>query len=167
MLSDALFETKLKTFLRRLDAVKWLSAAGAPATDVVVATSLSDGLFGHGPEPYPVCSTATHRLEDVAVVEISNVRLTEVFQRVSAHIGASVWDALGRYVEQSINNESGEDDAAAIDAIDQIKRDVCWAAIEYILDRHEFFSMLLEWYERGRFPCSWSGTVESGRLVVV
>lgn len=44
-----------------------------------------------------------------------------------------------------------------------VKRDLGWAALERAIGEPEFFASLLPVYDRGRWPCGWSGVYPAGR----
>lgn len=52
-------------------------------------------------------------------------------------------------------------------AAEALKRDLAWAACELLAGAPGFFTNLLPWYDRGRWPIGWDGEYPAGRLRVL
>lgn len=53
------------------------------------------------------------------------------------------------------------------DAAEAVVRDLGWAACELLAGEPGFFTSLLPWYDRGRWPIGWDGEYPAGRLRVL
>ncbi len=149
-----------------LAALPWLAHAGTSVRGARRARSLSHAKFGPWPEAYRVWSRHSHALEKRALPLIGDPAIGTIFTGVVRAIAKPVWAGLGRYVELN-GDDDGSEAAAAIDILYDIERDVAWAMVERRIERPGFFTMLFDWYERGRWPCAWVGRYPAGRLVVL
>lgn len=115
----------------------------------------------------------THVLEQRAQQTLGDAIIDDVFAAVSARIGERVWAGISAYVERMTTRDPEFDSAGvnagiAIDVLQAVKRDVAWAVVEQQLASEGFFSDLLQWYARGRWPCGWiDGSPPQGRVLVV
>lgn len=53
------------------------------------------------------------------------------------------------------------------DAAHAVKRDLAWAACERATGEPGFFSGLLPWYDRGRWPVGWAGAYPAGHVTII
>ena len=53
------------------------------------------------------------------------------------------------------------------EAANSVKRDLAWAATERAIGEPAFFSDLLAWYDRGRWPVGWVGMHPAGHVRVL
>lgn len=96
--------------------------------------------------------------------KIGDDAIDDAFETVSAAIGDTVWEKFGEFIaRQRLDNEL----AVCDELFDRIERDMAWACVEKILDMPGFFTMLVEIYKEGYFPCSWNGEYPSGQAVVL
>jgi hypothetical protein len=113
-------------------------------------------------------SKRTHELEDQAGRHLTDSEIDRIFDEVSSTIDENLrrFDPLVQYFA----NYFPDGDPRRIEDERQIahsvKRDLAWAAVEQAIERVGFFSQLLPWYDRGRWPCSWMGTYPSGHVLV-
>lgn len=58
-------------------------------------------------------------------------------------------------------------DGWALEAASAATDDLAWAACELLAGEPGFFTSLLPWYNRGRWPIGWEGEYPAGRLRVL
>lgn len=103
-------------------------------------------------------------LENIAIEQIGNSRIDEIFSLVSSEIGNIIWQRWGEFIDKwHLEYETGLDN----EMMDMVKRDMSWACIERILNKQGFFNELLKIYKTGYFPCSWLGDYPNGKAVVL
>jgi hypothetical protein len=158
-------ESRLREFLRSIENVDWLGSATEPSPDVVVCSDFTDAWDVW--RRADVWAGQTHSLERRARESIGEKSIDDVFEVVSEYIRESVWQGIGRYLEAHVRQGNISDEGLSYDVLEDIKRDVSWAAIEALLDEQSFFHRLLAWYRQGRWPCGWNGDFPAGSLVVL
>ena len=166
------WHTSLDRFIETVKDIPWLSHSGEDCVDAIVAEGFQDAWIGWNGETYNVWGHHTHLLETRAQTILGDAVIDEVFSSVSKALEKNVYDGIGDYFERQ--RERDEDyDAAGVNSslypevMDSILRDMCWAAVEHILNEHDFFTMLIEWYRKGRWPCSWDGEYPVGKIVIL
>jgi hypothetical protein len=167
----------LDEFLDRVGRFRWFAAAGRPCAKAHVASDLSDAVHGHwrgwGPKSHSIWSKASHALERKARRREGDSWIDGVFVRVGESTGRSVARGMRDYLDRMARRHPRYDPAGvyasiAIDVPDRVLSDVAWAAVEVLLGSPAFFSELLSWHERGRWPCGWRGGVPpKGRIVIL
>lgn len=114
-------------------------------------------------------SLRTHEVESAALKCLDDSEIDAVFDTVASVIDEDLtrFDPLVMYYGLYLSD--GDPDRIAIEreSAHNIKRDFAWAAIEAVAGQQLFFSSLLEWYSRGRWPCGWAGSYPSGHIVVL
>jgi hypothetical protein len=114
-------------------------------------------------------SQRTHEAEALARIHLSDSEIDRIFDEVAAVIDEDLrrFDALIAYFAQFFpDGDPGriEDERQTAHGV---KRDLAWAAIERSVGEPGFFSALLCWYERGRWPCRWAGEFPAGHVMVL
>lgn len=142
----------------------WFAHAGEPRAGARVARDLShawDGYWnGWNTRSRERWLRASRALERAARRTLGDDGIEETFATVAASLGPPIWDALGAYLERASKkrpDRTGVHGAIAIDLLEEVKRDLAWAAIEASLEQSGFFSDLLPWYREGRRLCGWIG----------
>lgn len=165
----------LDLFLREVEAYPWLRSAGRRCAGAQVAKSLSHGHEG-GPwaeASERLWSRTSRQLERRARRKRTDAWIGAVFENVAAVVGPAAWTGLGDYLERGQRRSrsfdpDGLQSAVALEALEAVKRDVAWAAVERLLGVDGFFTGLLGWYAQGRWPCGWrGGSPPRGQVVVV
>jgi hypothetical protein len=108
-----------------------------------------------------------NRLEKFAVAEIGEPGIDAVFEAVSSHIESPLMSAMERYFDKRSTDKSNADHGLWPQWLDAIKRDLCWAAVEAVLNRPGFFTALLCYYRAGRWPCAWEDGDRGKRVVLL
>jgi hypothetical protein len=128
-----------------------------------------------GPSSAPVYldvafwSERTHEIEARALRHLTDAEIDEIIDEVAAVIDENLlrFDPLVAYYGRFFpDGDVGriEDERQAAHSV---KRDLAWAAIERAIGDAGFFTDLLAWYERGRWPVGWAGNYPSGHLSVL
>lgn len=114
-------------------------------------------------------SLRTHETEALALRHMPDAHIDVVFEAVTTVIDADLnrFDPLIVYYGQF----APAGDEARIEwereAAGALKRDLAWAACELLVEKPGFFTNLLPWYDRGRWPIGWDGEYPAGRLRVL
>jgi hypothetical protein len=114
-------------------------------------------------------SERTHEVESRARRHLTDAEIDTIIDEVAAVIVEDLlrFDPLiayyGRYFPAGDVGRI-EDERQAAHAI---KRDLAWAATERAIGEPGFFSDLLEWYDRGRWPVGWAGKFPAGHVRVL
>lgn len=128
-----------------------------------------------GPSDEPVFldagfwSERTHEAEAAARRHLTDPEIDGIIDAVAAVIDENLrrFDPLVAYYGQF----APDGDPARVDwereAAHSVKRDLAWAACERATGEPGFFSELLPWYERGRWPVGWAGAYPAGHVRVV
>lgn len=106
-------------------------------------------------------SRRTHEIEARAREHLTDPEIDPTFNEVAAVIDENLgrFDPLIAYFARFFPDghpERIEDE-----------RDTAWAAVERAIGEPGFFTALLPWYERGRWPCDWSGEYRAGHVLVL
>lgn len=154
----------IEDFLSEMHSINWFEHSGCPNENYYMVFSLYEACDKWGEQSFAVWESQICALEDIAIEKMGDDVIDEVFDTVSAAIGDIVWEKFGAYIDrQHLEEES----AVSFELFDDIKRDIAWGCIEKILDISGFFTMLIEIYKKGYFPCSWVGIYHSGQVVVL
>jgi len=114
-------------------------------------------------------SARTHEAEARARQHLTDPEIDAVIDAVAGVIDEDLlrFDPLiayyGRYFPDGDPGRIEDERQAA----HSVKRDLAWAAIERATGEPGYFSGLLGWYDRGRWPCDWKGTFPVGHLRVL
>jgi len=171
VLSDTL-QSQLDAFLTRIGPIDWLAHAGEPHPTLTVAADLASAYDSYGAGYHHVWSAQTVALEQIAQQRLGDRIIDETFDLISQTMHQSLYDRLERYFDRQLLttpqfDASGANAGVVPEVLDQIKRDLAWAAIEHLIDQPGFFTDLLVWYAAGRWPCSWIGAYPDGQIVVL
>jgi hypothetical protein len=114
-------------------------------------------------------SERTHELETIARACLSDSEIDFIFDAVAAVIDENLrrFDPLVAYYAGFFSIGDPQRLDAEREAAHSAKRDLAWAAIERVVARPGFFTDLLAWYERGRWPCDWSGDYPDGHVLAL
>lgn len=114
-------------------------------------------------------SERTHEAEASARRHLTDPEMDSIFDEVAAVIDEDLLRfnplvaCYGRFFPDGDPGRIEDERVAA----HSLKRDLAWAAIERAIGKPAFFSGLVEWYERGRWPCRWKGQYPAGHLRVL
>jgi hypothetical protein len=157
---------KLQEFVQSLAEMPWLSHTGEPCPDALVVSSIAEGWDDWNDQMMTVWRPRSAALEEIARTVMGEPGIDEVFADVAGVAGPGIEVALGRHFDRHPNS-SDSDLGLWPDVLETMKRDIAWAAVEAVLGRPGFFSSILPYYRRGRWPCAWSGEYPEGRIVVL
>ncbi len=114
-------------------------------------------------------SKRTHEAEARAQKHLTDAEIDSIIDEVAAVIDENLlrFDPLVAYYGRFFpDGDAGriEDER---EAAYSVKRDLAWAATERAVGDTGFFSGLLEWYDRGRWPVGWAGKYPAGHIRVL
>ncbi len=109
----------------------------------------------------------TRALEAIAVEELGEDGVDSIFDTVSRELDAPLCLAMETYFDTRSTDKLNADRGLWPEWLDSMKRDLCWAAIESVLDRPGLFTNLLPYYRAGRWPCAWEDGDMSKRVVLL
>ena len=114
-------------------------------------------------------SERTREIEAEARQHLTDPEIDRIFDDVAAIIDEDLrrFDPLLAYYGRSAPDGDPDRIEDERQAAHSVKRDLAWAAVELSIGRIGFFSKLLPWYDRGRWPCSWAGPYPGGYLLVL
>lgn len=160
-----MYTEKINAFVDDVKNINWFKRCGIPNEKYHMVFSLyeaNDGIWGmryHDVWELNICP-----LEDIAVEMIGDDAIEDSFEIVSDAIGDTIWNKFGEFIKR----ERHEDQLAVVDELfDNVRRDMAWACVEYLMDQPGFFTMLKDIFKEGYFPCSWDGEYPEGRAVVL
>jgi hypothetical protein len=158
-------------FLADLDSIDWFAHAGEPCAHPTVE-SLQVGWDRYGANMLDIWIEQIQAIEDKAKESIGNDEIDRLFEVTSASIHDRLNDGICRYLDRTYSNDVSQlqrtvDESIVPEVVDQVKRDVAWAAIERALQHSGFFGLLVPIYRAGRWPCSWSGDYPEGRPILL
>lgn len=165
---------RLNTFVKHLQSIQWFSHAGERSSNARVVSSFQGGWDGEGKQMLAAWEPQSRALEAKAQRILGDELIDDVFSAVSDSIHEPVYNGicstLDRVYVDTANHEMqlqrSADEAVFAEVMDSVKRDVCWAGIEFMIGSDGFFGRLLELYREGRWPCSWDGEFPAGQPVV-
>jgi hypothetical protein len=157
----------LTDFLKSLVDVPWLTHCNDPLSNAIVARDFLNAWDGWGAEMMAVWSPETHALEKAAVSVLGESGVDAIFATVSREMDAAIQNGMEYYFDHISTDETNGDRGLWHEWLDTVKRDLCWAAVETVLDRPGFFTELLHYYRAGRWPCAWENSDRTGRVVVL
>lgn len=171
--NDSGIDERLDLFLETLRDIKWLSNTGEPGGDVRTVVSFEAGYDGENTAMLKVWRPHTTATEATARQNLGDAVIDRIFNKISAKIADPLYQGITKHFERAYGPDDEAqlqqtvDEGMYLEIMDTIKRDVCWGGVEWVLQKPAFFSALLEWYRRGRWPCSWDGDYPDGRPVVL
>jgi len=136
---------------------------------------LGDSAEVIGPTDAPVYldvafwSERTHEAESRARKHLTDAEIDRIIDEVAAVIDENLlrFDPLvayyGRFFPDGDPGRINDEREAA----HSVKRDLAWAAMERAVGEPGFFSDLLVWYDRGRWPVGWAGKYPAGHVRVL
>ena len=135
----------------------------------------SDSAEVVGPSDTPVYldvsfwSERTHEAEARAKRHLSDAEIDTIIDEVAAVIDEDLLrfgPVVAYYGQYFPDGDAGriEDERQAAHSV---KRDLAWAAMERAIGESGFFSDLLAWYDRGRWPVGWCGKFPAGNVRVL
>lgn len=103
-------------------------------------------------------------LEKMAVNQIGDTKIDEIFSNISAKIEDILWQKWSNFIFRwNLEEES----SLSAEMLDMVKRDISWVYIEKVLNAQGFFNTLFKIYKDGYFPCAWIGNYPKGQAVVL
>lgn len=114
-------------------------------------------------------SLRTHETEALALRHMPDAHIDRVFEAVTAVIDEDLgrFDPLIAYYGRFAPDGDETRIEWEREAAGALKRDLAWAACELLAGEPGFFTSLLPWYDRGRWPIGWDGEYPAGRLRVL
>ena len=114
-------------------------------------------------------SERTHEVEARALKQLTDAEIDTIFDEVATVIDENLlrFDPLVAYYGRFFpDGDPGriEDER---EAAHSVKRDLAWAATERVIGDPGFFSTLVVWYDRGRWPVGWTGHYPTGHARVL
>lgn len=105
-----------------------------------------------------------YSLENIAIEKLGDEQIDLIFATISSEIADKIYENWNDFItENHLENEIGLEN----EMLDMVKRDVSWACVERVLNIQGFFTILLNIYSNGYFPCSWIGDYQNGQVVVL
>jgi hypothetical protein len=168
-------DERLRSFLQTLSDIEWLSHTGEPLGDARVVASIQAGFDGENRGMLAVWLPRSKETESFARSRFGDGIIDRIFDTISEAIHEPLYRGLCEHFERNYPDRTDDitllqqsvDSGLYPEIMDTIKRNVCWAGIEWVLERPAFYSALLDWYRRGRLPCSWDGEYPEGQQVVL
>jgi hypothetical protein len=114
-------------------------------------------------------SERTHEAEARARKHLTDAEIDGIIAEVAAVIDENLlrFDPLVAYYGRFFpDGDPGRIDDER-EAAHSVKRDLAWAATERAIGEPAFFSALLAWYDRGRWPVGWLGKYPAGHVRVL
>jgi hypothetical protein len=117
----------------------------------------------------PFWSQRTHEAEAIARQHMSDREIDAIIDGVAAVIDEDLrrFDPLVAYYGRFAPNGDPSRIEWEREAAHSVKRDLAWAACERAVGKPGFFSGLLPYYERGRWPVGWDGAYPAGLVRIV
>jgi hypothetical protein len=117
----------------------------------------------------PFWSDRTHEAEARALRHLTDPEIDGIIEAVAAVIDEDLlrFDPLVAYYGRFAPDGDPDRIKCERGAAHSVKRDLAWTAIERAIGEPGFFSELLPWYERGRWPVGWAGAYPAGHVRVV
>lgn len=164
-------QSTLNAFLKSVSDVPWFSNCGNADVTAIVPSDLVEAWDRWNDEMLAIWLPQTKALEDIAIIRIGEADLSEIFMVISDALDVPMCVGMEEYYDRrSANLEASitnSDRGLWPEWLETVKRDLCWAAVEAVLNRSGFFTELLRYYRAGRWPCGWEHTDKSGRVVVL
>ncbi|MDE7399498.1 MAG: NUDIX domain-containing protein [Oscillospiraceae bacterium] len=164
LLDEYLKRSVSEKFIEEISPIKWFANGGKPCDKYLLVNSVYEAYDNWNANYLSVWEPQTDLLEKLAEEIIGSDAIDDIFETVSMALDADIWNAW-----QKFRTRAGLEEQNALDEeiTDMVKRDLCWAAVEMVLNRTGFFTELLEIYRNGYFPCGWDGEYPYGRAAVM
>lgn len=154
----------INSFLQEIKMIKWFEHKSETAVEYHVISSIFEAYDTWNEQMLKTWEPQISLLENLAIDQIGDSQIDEIFSIVSCEIGDIIWKKWSEFITRwHLEGEMGLDN----EMMDLVKSDMSWACIEKILNKHGFFSDLLEIYKNGYFPCAWIGDYPNGQAVVL
>lgn len=154
----------INEFLQEVSEIHWFEHRGKTKKTYHVIFSVFEAYDTWNEQMLKTWEPHISQLENMAIKQIGNSQIDEIFSIVSLEIGDIIWEKWCKFITRChLENEAGLEN----EMLDMVKRDISWAYIERILNVQGFFSELLEIYKNGYFPCAWIGDYPTGKVVVL
>jgi hypothetical protein len=116
----------------------------------------------------PFWSERTHEAEARARRHLTDPEIDGIIEDVAAVIDENLlrFDPLVAYFGRFAPDGDPDRIQCERGAAHSVKRDLAWAACERATGEPGFFSELLAWYDRGRWPVGWAGAYPAGHVRV-
>ena len=164
LLDEYLKRSVSEKFIEDARTIKWFENSGTPTEKYTLVRSVYDAYDKWSASYLSVWEPQIAVLEKLACERIGNGAIDDIFEKVSMALDNGIWNAWLSFRERcGLNEENGLDEEIA----DMVKRDLCWAAVEYAMNRTGFFTAGLDVYRNGYFPCGWDGEYPDGRVAVM
>ncbi len=151
-------------FIRSLSDIDWFSECGKQNSDYRVIYSVFEAYDDWNDKYLRVWEPKISLLEKEAQQKLGDDAIDEIFEKITAALGDTLWDKWSGFIErQDLYEEAGLEN----EMLDMVIRDLSWAFIEQTLEKNDFFTYLLNIYREGYFPCAWDGGYPSGKPVVL
>lgn len=139
-----------------------MTSIGQPAGDVLP----DDGPYY---QDTGFWATRTHEVERIARRHLADAEIDRIFREVAGVIDEDLgrFDPLVAYYGRYFPDGDDDREEDEMEAAHAVKRDLAWAAVERAIEEPGFFSSLVPWYDRGRWPVGWEGKFPAGHLLVV
>lgn len=155
---------KAEAFIKEMEPTEWFKNGGKQCGKYFLVRSVYDAYDNWNANYLSVWEPQICALEKLADNLIGWDAVDDIFETVSIALDGDIWREWLAFRERSgLREENALDEEIA----DMVKRDLCWAAVEKALNITGFFTMLLEIYRDGYFPCGWDGEYPNGRAAVM
>lgn len=154
----------INLFLKEISQIQWFQSAGKENEKYMVLHSVFEAVDDWNQQMFQVWEAEINELEKNIQSVLTDELIDGIFEKVSCEINEKLWKDYCIFVERChLEEESGLE----AEIMDSIKRDVCWAAVEYVSEQEGFFTTLLKIYKEGYWPCSWNGEYPDGMAVAM
>lgn len=161
----------LTSFLKEAQEFPWIAHAGSPYEGAIVVGGVVEAWDDWSDKMFDVWRPRTELIEEMARSELGEAAIDQVFEVVAVTLSPAILRGLTSYFEGKTAGKKkvdvAIDDELYGELVDVMVRDMCWAAVETLLNRKGFFTRLVEYYREGRWPCSWDGSYPEGRVVLL
>jgi hypothetical protein len=155
----------------RVDYTTWLRSI--PILAQIGTHGKTHEVLGPSTEPHfldtAFWTERTHEVEFRALQHLTDLEIDGIFDHVAGVIDEDLsrFDPLVAYYGRFASDGDPERIEWERSAAHSVKRDLAWAACEKSFGESGFFTGLLTWYERGRWPIGWKGEYPAGHISVV
>ena len=150
-------------FIQELKLVDWFNHKYLE-NDYYVISSIFEAYDRWNKNMIETWEPHIYTLENIAIKEIGDEQIDAIFATISSEIGDKIYQNWDDFITKNhLENEAGLES----EMMDMVKRDLSWACLERMLNIQGFFTLLLNIYKNGYFPCSWIGDYPNGQVVVL
>lgn len=154
----------INEFLQEIKSIYWFDHGDELESTYYRVSSIFEAYDTWNEQMLKTWEPHITQLENMAIEQIGDLQIDEIFSMVSLEIEDIVWKKWCDFINRwHLEKETGLEN----EMMDMVKRDLSWACIERVLNVQGFFSKLLQVYKKGFFPCSWMGDYPSGKMVVL